>query len=177
MAGFRFLRRTLVLAAAGSAGLITVPARADDCADLLGALKATAKLTHHQVVKRVGPDGTTTGGQIIQTSSARYAELRGTWHQLPVTTDEMLQKAEKMVVDGKMTCRRTGNESLNGKAAVVYAVHTDTDNTKTDSKVWVEGGQRILKSESKSDGGLTTSDYDYDKVQVPTNAVPLGQSK
>ena len=179
MESFRFSRPAFgVLAAVGLAGVAIAPARANDCADLLDVLKGMTKLTYHQSVSRVASDGKTTGGQIVQTPSARYVEVRGVWHKLPTATEEFLRKAETMVAQGKMTCQRKGNDTLNGKTAVVYAVHSDGgDNPWSDSKVWVESGQRLLKSESKSDGAMTTSQYDYDKVEVPTNAVPLGQTK
>ena len=172
----RFRPVAIVVATAGL--MASSPAFANDCDALLDAIKATYKLTYRTTASRIGADGKATEmGHVVQSPEGKYVEVRGTWHKIETDNDEMVKEAEKDIAAGKMTCTKAGSETYKGKSATVYAVHTEKEDTKSDAKVWVDDKQRFLKAETKLHGTNTSmvAEYDYDNVEIPKNASPLGR--
>ena len=71
-----------------------------------------------------------------------------------------------------VTCKRIGSDSVNGQAATVYTEHTETEDSKSDGKIWVSSSGVILKTEIDLDPGTNdrvhmTVRYEYGNVKAP----------
>jgi hypothetical protein len=161
--------------AAAVFGLTATPAFADDCALVIAALTASAKTPSNSTITHTGPGGKPVINHMVQTATAKYVETDGKWKSMNVSIQETLNGMNEMIKTAKMSCHRTGAESVNGQPVTVYAVHVENQGTTSDSKIWVSAKNLQLKSEMTVGDTHFVTTADYDHVQVPTNATPMGK--
>lgn len=108
------------------------------------------------------------------TNGAIYVMVGGKWTRSKITVGDLLKQQEENIRTVKATCRYLRDEVVNGEAAAVYASHTETDDMKSDSTVWISKSRGLpLRSEMDLDvGGAlgkshTSIRYDYTNVRPP----------
>ena len=162
-----------VLAATALGFCLAAPAHADDCAPVKAAMLQAVRTPHTIAIGRI-KDGKPVTNQMIQTKDAKYVEVKGKWHILPVSEDDF-REMEKSLNESTLTCTRVGRETVDGTTATVYTVHIKNDDAESDAKLWLGADGLPLKSESNHDGRVTSSIYDFAHADAPPNATPIGR--
>jgi hypothetical protein len=170
-----YISRTVFsgLAVAGLTLCLTSPSWADDCAAVKAAMLATVRKPHTITINRI-KDGKPLTNRMIQTRDAKYVEVNGKWHTLPVDADD-LREMEKSFNETTFTCARVGRDSVDGKDATVYTSHYKNQDTEGDAKLWIGSDGLPLKSESNQEGHSSSSTYDFTHADAPADATPLGR--
>jgi len=102
-----------------------------------------------------------------------YIQHRGKWMKSPMTAEQMKQQQEENRKNAKNTsCRYVRDEPVNGEAAAVYKVHSETEDTKSDSLIWISNAKGlILREEEDLDAGgdkmHMVTRFEYSNVTAP----------
>ncbi len=102
-----------------------------------------------------------------------YVQIRGKWVKSPMTAAQMKQQEEENRKDAKnVSCRHLRDELVSGEAAAVYKVHSETEDTKADSLIWISNSKGlILREEEDLDAGgdkmHMVTRFEYSNVTAP----------
>jgi hypothetical protein len=120
-----------------------------------------------------------TGGKPRNTESiyagnAIYVNVGGKWSRSKMTPQEMLKIEQDNRESAKGTCHYVRDESVNGEAAALYAVQTDTEVGKSEAQTWISKSRGLpLRTEMDMDVGGSmgkshmSTRYDYNNVHPP----------
>jgi hypothetical protein len=162
-----------VFVASGLALCLACTARADDCAPVKAAMLATVEKPHTITINRF-KDGKPVTNRMIQTKDAKYVEVKGKWHTLPISADD-LHEMEKSFNETAFTCRQLGRDSVDGNSATVYMSHYKNEDTEGDAKLWIGSDGLPLKTESTIEGHVDTASYDFAHADAPADSTPMGR--
>jgi hypothetical protein len=121
-----------------------------------------------------------TGGKPRQSESIflndkTYVMTSGKWKLSPMSVQKMRALREKAETEG-VTCRRLGDDIVNGEPAILFAMHQKDEDQTIDSKNWISKSRGLpLKAERDMDVGGTggkshsTTRYEYTNVQAPSS--------
>ena len=144
------------------------------CKVVLDANHKTLDTANHMYTDRPGGDGKRTTGEMITVNGERYIQVRGAWRKSPMTVAAQKAQEEENIKDAKvLSCKRVGDDTVNGEAATVYTEHTENEDTKSDGKIWVSKSRGlILKEEIDLDSGDAGKQhvgirYEYGNVKAP----------
>lgn len=166
--------KRIVLGAAALAGL-PATAWADDCAQPRAAMMASAKTPYSETIVSAGANGKPVTSHMVQTANVKYVERNGGWTSLPISSADLVDTLNGTFKNAKMTCKRTGTEQVNGQTAAVYTVRIENAGAVTDGTMWISAQNRMLKSDTTVNGRHSSAIFDYDRVQPPSGAKPVGQ--
>ena len=169
----------IVLTAAAAAGVLLCVqiARADNCGVLEDAMDKMATSTTRMHIERAGAHQGAAADRmadVIMSGDKMYVQVQGAWHSMPRTDfSQMKAKLEAARASKQVACEQLSDETLGGRAASVYHVTDNSDGgRKTDVKVWLAKNNGLPLRVDSSDRMSIT--YDYDNIQVPANAQPIG---
>lgn len=151
------------------------PAWADDCTQPTAAMMIGAKTPYSETIVSPGLGGKMVTSHMVQTATIKYVERNGSWTSLPVSSSDLVDTLNDMLKTAKITCKRTGAEQVNGQAATVYTMHMESQGVVTDGTLWISAQNRQLKSDTTVNGKHFAATFDYDHVQPPAGAKPVGQ--
>ena len=144
------------------------------CKVVLDANHKTLDTANHMYTDRPGGDGKRTTGEMITANGERYIQVRGAWRKSPMTIAATKAQEEENIKDAKvLSCKRVGDDTVNGEAATVYTEHTENEETKSDGKIWISKSRGlILKEEIDLDSGDAGKQhvgirYEYGNVKAP----------
>jgi hypothetical protein len=155
--------------------VLAAPVWADDCTQPMAALMVTAKTPYSETIVSPGPDGKIVTSHMVQTATSKYVERNGNWTSMPVSSADLVDTLNDEFKTAKWNCRRTGTEQVNGQQTTVYTVHREMGGTVTDATLWISAQNRQMKSDMTVNGRHFTATFDYEHVQPPAGAKPLGQ--
>lgn len=159
--------------------LVSAPARALEGAckpvfDAMGLMAATPTHVYTTETAAFHAGGKPTSGEAIYVGGAVYVKVNGKWIRSASTPEEMLQQEPETQEHAKATCRYLHQESMNGEAANVYSMHSDTEDAKLDAQLWISRTKRLpLREELDIDiGGKMgkshrSTRYEYGNVLPP----------
>jgi len=102
-----------------------------------------------------------------------YIQHRGKWIKSPMTAEQMKQQQEENRKNAKnVSCKHVRDELVNGEAAAVYKVHSETEDTKSDSLIWISNAKGlILREDEDLDAGgdkmHMVTRFEYSNVTAP----------
>ena len=116
--------------------------------------------------------------ETIYLNGKTYIQVNGRWRVSPMTPKMMLEAKKEAEADADShshsTCLLVRDEAVNGEAATLYSEHTETQNEKSDSQIWISKSRALpLKLEMNIDvGGAAgkrhrVSRFEYTNVQAP----------
>ncbi len=115
-----------------------------------------------------------TNYEIIRIGGAMYVTIKGKWEKSPLSEAQMRAQEEKNWKTAKnVSCKYLRDESVNGQSAAVYNMHSETENTKADTQIWISKSKGlILRQEEDVDIGHGdkshySTRYEYNNVQTP----------
>ena len=162
--------------------LATLPAAARaqtvsaECKPLLDAQRKEITTPHHAYSTQspAGQRARKTTGETIYAGGANYLFYKGKWMRSPLTMQMQLDQMQENIKNAKvLSCRREGEESVGGVAAVVYTTHTENEDTKADARHWVaKSSGLLLRTEEDIDTGdgdrrHVSVRYEYTNVRPP----------
>jgi hypothetical protein len=176
-------RLVCALALSTSMGATTIaPAHAATaepaCKPVLDAMQKLSVTPHRNTTTTTAAytHGKPETGEMIQTGSAIYVEIKGKWRRSPATPQELQQQTQENLRNAKSyDCRFLRDESVNGETAALYSTQTATEDARENGQAWISKSRGLpLKQELDMDVGGAGGKihrsirYDYDNVQPPT---------
>jgi hypothetical protein len=144
------------------------------CKPGLDANHKTLDTPTHMYSETVGVGGKKTTGELITINGERYVLFGGKWTKSPMTVAATKEQETENIKNAKvLSCKRTGDDSVNGEAAAIYTEHSENEDTKSDGKIWISKSRGvILKEEIQLDAGdpsaqRITVRYEYGNVKAP----------
>jgi hypothetical protein len=160
-------------AAANVAGRLAVSVIDPTCQPVLDANHKTLDTPHHLYSEMV-TNGKKTTDEMITVNGERYLLMNGKWIKSRMTVAATKAQEEENIKNAKvLSCKRSGDDSVSGEAATVFTEHTETEDTKSDGKIWVSKSRGIiLKEEIDLDTGEGDKEhvamrYEYGNVKAP----------
>jgi len=163
------------LAATTLSVVLAAPAWADDCAQPLAALMVTATTPYRETIELRGPDGKMVTSHLVQTATGKYVERNGSWTSIPVSSADLVDTLNDELKTAKLSCRRAGTEQVNGQQTTVYTLHMEMGGRITDGTLWISAQNRQLRSDTTANGRRFSATFDYEHVEPPPGAKPVGQ--
>jgi hypothetical protein len=115
-----------------------------------------------------GKESTT---RTIQTLTNKYVQTEnGKWHSVNISIKDLIDDLNTT----KVTCRRSGGDTVNGEPAATYEIQAGNEDVMIDSKIWVSSKNLIMKSEGSIEGARYSTVYDYAHVTPPADAARIG---
>jgi hypothetical protein len=103
-----------------------------------------------------------------------FIRVRGQWVQSKMTPAEVLEQEKENRRKGKASCQAVRSDSVNGEAATVYSIHSETQDAKGEGQLWISKSTvRLLRKEQDMDveGAMgksyRSSRYEYSNVRPP----------
>jgi hypothetical protein len=166
---FNQAHRALILTALSA---FAVPALADDCAPAAtSAVWNSANTPVSTTTTKTDSQGKNSTSRTIQTTTNKYVQsANGKWYSMNISIKDVMDERNTT----KVTCRRSGRDTVNGEPAATYEVQVDKDAYMNDGKIWVSAKNLIMKSEGSIEGACYSTVYDYAHVTPPADAAPMG---
>ena len=137
-------------------------------------------VTPHHAYSTEGPPGAAAQGRTresVMAGGAMFVQYAGRWRRSPLTPRMQLDQMQENLDSAKvLTCRRVGEESVGGEAAVVYFTHTVNSDLAADARIWVATRSGLpLRIEEDVDTSPGAADgkrhisirFDYANVRAP----------
>jgi hypothetical protein len=165
---FNQAHRALLLAAITA---FAMPALADDCATAAkNALVNSGHTPKRSVTTVTDAQGKKSTTRTVQTVTDKYVETpEGKWYSLGIAIKDLVDDVNTT----KVTCRRSGSDTVNGEPAATYEIQISTDGDANDAKLWVSKNL-VMKTEGSAEGNHFVTAYDYAHVTPPAGAMPMG---
>jgi len=178
-------KRVIRAAVAALALCVTIPlgAQSPTCTPILAPmLKLYDAPFHMYMIDSAGTDAKLHGGkptvsEQIFVGGVTYVLARGNWVKSPVDVVAMRNEAKKHMNEHKATCARIRDDVVNGEAASVWKIHSETEFGDSDTQAWISKSRNtLLRTDLYLDvgGALGKSHmvatYVYSNVQAPAVA-------
>ncbi len=151
---------------------------ADDpaCKPVFDAMDKVLDVPSHEFMTKTA--GKTEGGKVstselISVNGLRYVLVNGKWHKSMTTAQMREQEMENRKNAKVAACKKMGGDSVNGEAATVYTMHSETEDVKSDGKIWISNSRGLpLKEElvvdrDDPDSAHWSIRFEYGNVQAP----------
>ena len=118
---------------------------ADSCQPVFDALTKVATTPSHSYTTSTSVNGgTASEAETIFANGQKYIRVRGKWMRIPVTSQDVLEQEKEKEEKGKSTCQLLRSESVNGEAAMLYAVHREYEEVEENGQMWVSTRTGLL---------------------------------
>lgn len=156
-------RRTIVA--------VVPPASIDAaCKVVFDASDKLLSVPHHEYMTQKDSGGKIRNSEIVAIDGARYVMFDGKWSKSRMTAAQMKEQEEENKKNAKViSCKKIGDDTVNGEAVAVYTQHSETEDSKDDGKVWISKSKGlILKQEMDIDSGDHWDiRFEYANVRAP----------
>ncbi len=113
--------------------------------------------------------------EMISVDGGTYIEIGGKWIRSKFTPQDVINDQKDQDSVPKDTCRYLRDESVNGEAAAVYSVHSESPDDRVNHQIWISKSKELpLKQETDIDvgGAMGKSHkslrYEYTNVRPPS---------
>jgi hypothetical protein len=156
----------------GALAVVPMSARADDCATVLSAVFAQAKVPYASTMTTSQPGQPVSRNESVVIGTKMYVQVNGAWQSMPYSAQGMIDRATENAKKAKQTCRKVGAELVDGEATTIYSEHEETSQGIVDSRIWLSDSRALpLKLETHFESGMSfTSTVRYDNIQPPAGA-------
>ena len=153
----------------GALAVAPMSARADDCATVLSAVFAQAKVPYASTMTTSQPGQPVSRVEAVVIGTKMFVQVNGAWQSMPYSAQEMIDRSTENAKKSKQTCRKVGVELVDGEATTIYSDHEETSRGIVDSRIWISDSRGLpLKIEAHFEGGMSfTSTVRYDNIQPP----------
>ncbi len=168
----RIIVTTRAIGVAAILGAAPAAAQADDCATIMSAMFAAAKVAYASSITTTIPGQPAKQSTVVVTGGTMYVQVNGAWHSMPYSAQEIIDRATEKAKTSKQICQKVGAEDLNGEAATIYSHHVENNRTVADGRVWISDASGLpLKIDEHFDGGMAfVQTTRYDNIQPPAGA-------
>ena len=156
-------------------GLSAAAKAADDsCKILFDADRKMIVTAHHSYQTQVFPgQQAPKGGEAIYMgglNGAVYILVSGKWQRSGFGPEDSLKQKEENIRNTKASCHYVRDEAVNGEAAAMYTIHTESEDVQSDGTIWISKNKGVpLREEIGAPSGKEriTVRYDYSNVRAP----------
>ncbi len=164
------MRRHLFLSFA--LAVFAVPALAQaDCKVFYDASDKLMNVPHRLFTTMKSPTGGEKTRESIFVDGASYIQLGGKWEKSRMTAKDLHDvELENRKTNKNISCKIMRSEVVDGEPATVYAVHSETEDVKTDATVWLSKTRGLVLRQEIDLGteGHIALRYEYSNVTAPT---------
>jgi hypothetical protein len=156
----------------GALAVAPMSARADDCATVLSAVFAQAKVPYASTMTTSKPGQPVSRNEAVVIGTKMYVQVNEAWQPVPYSAQEMIDQITENAKKSKQTCRKVGVELVDGEATTIYSDHEESPRGIVDSRIWISDSRGLpLKIEAHFESGMSfTSTVRYDNIQPPAGA-------
>jgi hypothetical protein len=137
--------------------------------------------TPHHIYTTQTQDGTTRTGEIVSTADGQFILVQGQWLRSPLsmTPQEALEDHRERFRSATVySCTKLRTEAVDGVSAIVYQMHSETDEGISNGQVWIAARTGLpIKQEVDLEvlvgppgKSHTSARFDYRNVQTPAVA-------
>jgi hypothetical protein len=150
------------------------PAPAVDCAPAAkNAMSNSGHTPVSTITTQTDSQGKKSTTRTIQTVTNKYVQTaNGKWYSMDISIKDLIDDLNTT----KVTCRRSGGDTVNGAPATTYEIQVANDDVMDDSKIWVSSKNLVMKAEGSIEGARYSTVYDYAHVTPPANAARFGRN-
>jgi len=167
---------TLAFAIATIAFDVSPAHAADSCQPVFDALMKVATTPSHSYTTNTAANGGRSAeAETIFANGQKYIRVRGKWMRIPVTSQDVLEQKKEKEKKDKSTCQLLRSESVNGEAAMLYAVHREYEEVEENGQLWVSTrtGLLLRVEEDLDNGGNKVKEhrstrFAYGNIRPPT---------
>lgn len=140
------------------------------CKVVLDAAEKALTATSHEYMARKDSAGKVTNSEVITIDGARYLLVGGKWTKSKRTLADAKTQEEENIKNAKvLSCKKLGDETVNGEAATIYTEHEESDDATADAKLWISKSKGLILKEELN---LDTEDhwdmrFEYSNVHAP----------
>jgi hypothetical protein len=152
--------------------VFAVPALAQaDCKVFYDSSDKMMSVPHRLFTTMGSPSGGEKTRESIFVDGASYIQLDGKWEKSRMTAKDLHDvELENRKTNKNISCKIVRSEVIDGEAATVYMVHSETEDVKADATVWLSKTRGLVMREEINPG---TEDhiavrYEYSNVTAPT---------
>jgi hypothetical protein len=171
-----FMHIRPVLLAVSLCAIAALPARADDCANMMNTMIAHIGTPYAATMTTQTPGGETKTMKTVSSGGMMYVEMPDGWKSMAMDPKEQADMMRKAAATAKETCHHAGDEVTGGEPSNVYIAHVENRGSVSDNKVWISKSRGlVMKTDVQIQGGQhVTMTFDYNNVMVPAGAKPVG---
>jgi hypothetical protein len=147
------------------------------CKPVFDAMDRVLDVPSHEFMIKAGgkgEGGKTTQSELITVNGSRYVMVSGRWAKSPATTTQLREQEAENKKNAKVfSCKKAGGEMVNGEPTTIYTIHSETEDAKSDGKLWISNLRGLpLKEEASIDMGdgdvwHSSVRFEYSNVHAP----------
>lgn len=165
---------SLCLCLMGTALFCSPGALADDCTPATEAAIAQAKVPHGVTHVMTAPGKPPDHMDMIFLDDKTYVRMNGKWSSMPFSAKdqiETIKTSREHAEKTPHTCQKIAGQSINGEAASLFVVHSETNGKVVDARLWISDTTGLpLKSEIKLGSGTeVTDEFRYGDIKAPAD--------
>ncbi len=152
--------------------VFAVPALAQaDCKVIYDSSDKLMNVPHRIFTTMRSPSGGERTRESIFVDGVSYIQLDGKWEKSKITAKDLHDlELENRKTKQNVSCKIVRSEVVDGEAATVYMVHSETEDVKSNATVWMSKTRGLVLREEMNPG---TEDhiavrYEYSNVTAPT---------
>lgn len=146
----------------------------DSCQPVFSALTKVVTTPSHSYSTHT-MHGRTTTSETVYMQDKAFIRVNGKWIASPDGPKEILEQQTENRKHGNTTCQVVREESVDGKPATVYSLHTKSEDATEDAQMWIAKGTGLpLREEMDMDvggGSMGKSHvsirYEYGNIRPP----------
>jgi hypothetical protein len=142
-----------------------------DCKVFYDASDKLVNIPHRIFATMKSPSGGEKTRASIFVDGASYIQLDGKWEKSKMTAKDLHDvELENRKTNKNISCKIVRSEVVDGEAATVYMVHSETEDIKSDATVWLSKTRGLVLREEINPG---TEDhisvrYEFSNITAPT---------
>lgn len=152
--------------------VFAVPALAQaDCKVFFDSNDKLVNVPHRIFTTMRSPSGGERTRESIFVDGASYIQLDGKWEKTKMTAKDLHEAdLENRKTKKNVSCKIIRSEVVDGDAATVYMVHSETEDVTSDATVWLSKARGLILREEINPGteGHIALRYEYSNVTAPT---------
>jgi hypothetical protein len=161
--GYSLLSLVLVLCSASS-----VVAQAD-CKTFFESSDKLLTVPVHRYTVNSAAKGASQTSESISVNGISYVEVGGKWTKSRFSVQAMHEQELENRKNNKVSCQHVRDESVNGEAASVFVVHSESEDSKADATAWIsKRSGLLLRQDNDLEGRHISTRYEYTNVTAPT---------
>jgi hypothetical protein len=145
----------------------------DSCQPVFDALTKVVTTPSHSYSTYI-VQGRTITGEKIYTQGKAFALVDGKWVKDSDNLEEILAKENEGRAHATAACKIVREESVNGRPATLYSLHSKTEHATEEAQLWIAKGLGLLlREEMDIDAGgrapksHMSARYEYGNIQPP----------
>jgi len=143
-----------------------------ECKAFFDASDKLMTIPHHTYVNHAEGKGTARVSESIFVNGASYVKIQSKWVKSLMNVQAMHEQELENRKNNKVSCKHVRDEAVNGEAATVVTVHSESEDGKEDATIWISKSNGLLLRQEIDLGpeDHISMRYEYTNVTAPTTS-------